>query len=170
MTLRPEDPAGADATAIRTLNEAAFPGPEEAALVDALREAATPLISLVAEEDGRIVGHILFSPVTVDGHVGGLWMGLAPMAVSADRQHCGIGSALIRAGLEACRELGAEVVVVLGHLKYYPRFGFLPASGYGVQSEYPDAGDAFMALELRPGALAQCSGAVVRYHPAFAGL
>lgn len=171
MVIRPEDPTSADATAIRRLNEAAFPGQEEAALVDALRAAAAPLISLVAEEDGRILGHILFSPVTIEGRAAGLWMGLAPMAVSPDRQRSGIGSALIEAGLDACRELGAEVVVVLGHLEYYyPRFGFLPASGFGVRSEYPNAGDAFMALELKPGALAHGSTAVVRYHRAFAAL
>lgn len=130
---------------------------------------AEPLVSLVALDEGAIVGHILFSPVTVDGHPELLLMGLAPMAVAPEHQRRGIGSALVEAGLTACKALGATAVVVLGHPEYYPRFAFRPASGWGLVSEYDAPDEAFMALELRDGALRGVSG-TVRYHPAFGEL
>lgn len=143
----------------------------EAALVDALRDVANPFISLVAEAEENnnvIVGHIVFTPVRV---VGGdnEWsaMGLAPMAVTPERQGQGIGGALIRAGLERCRALGHDVVVVLGHADYYPRFGFHPAPPLGIRSEYDVPDDAFMVAELEPGALRGRTG-TVKYLPPFA--
>jgi putative acetyltransferase len=117
----------ADHAAIHAVNAAAFPTAAEADLVDALRQQARPLISLVAEQDGVIVGHILFSPVTLDSQPDLRIMGLAPMAVAPEHQRSGIGSALVRAGLEQCRQLGYQAVVVLGHPEYYPRFGFVPS-------------------------------------------
>ena len=166
VSIRPEAPG--DEAAIRGINESAFGRPEEARLVDALRARARPFVSLVAEADGAIAGHIVFTPVTLDGFTG-LLLGLAPMAVSPDRQRNGVGSALINAGLDACKSLGAAAVVVLGHTAYYPKFGLVPAARFGLRCEYDVPPEAFMALELRPRALAGAAG-TVRYHPAFAEL
>ena len=96
-------------------------------------------------------------------------MGLTPMAVAPAHQRKGIGSALVRAGLEQCRKLDFDAVVVLGHPEYYPRFGFSPSSRFGVESEYDVPEEVFMALELRPNALSGRS-AVARYHSAFGDL
>lgn len=166
MHIRPEAPS--DHAAVHDLNVAAFGREAEARLVAMLREQARPLVSLVAEEGGAVVGHIMFSPVSLHGFAG-LMMGLAPMAVAPARQRQGIGSALARTGLERCRELGAAAVVVLGHPDFYPRFGFLPAARFGLACEYDVPAEAFMALELEPHALRGASG-TVSYHPAFAGL
>lgn len=163
MRIRPEAPADVDA--VRAMNVAAFDGPAEAALVDALRAAARPFLSLVADDAGIVAGHILFTPVEVPD-VTTLVMGLAPMAVRPDRQRRGIGSALVREGLEQCRNLHVAAVVVLGHPEFYPRFGFAPANRFGLRSEYDVPPEVFMALELVPGALKGAAG-VVRYHPAF---
>ncbi len=155
-----------DIDAIHQLHCAAFGTGAEASLVNALREQARPLISLVAEDGDVILGHILFSPVTLLSRPELRMMGLAPMAVDPAHQQKGIGSALVRAGLETCRELGFEAVVVLGHAQYYPKFGFGPASRFGLTSEYEVPDEAFMAVELQPGALRGSRG-TIRYHPAF---
>jgi len=148
------------------VNEIAFGTPTEANLVELLRAQTSPLVSLVADNDGSIVGHILFSPVILSDDRGIVIMGLAPMAVVPAFQRRGIGSALVLAGLEACRHVGVDAVVVLGHAAFYPRFGFVPASRFGITSEYTVPDDVFMALELRPGILSGRTGQV-RYHPAF---
>jgi putative acetyltransferase len=166
VRIRPEE-AG-DHAGVRAVNVAAFETPAEADLVGALRAQARPLVSLVADEDGAIVGHIMFSPVTLPGHPFAL-MGLAPMAVTPARQRGGIGSALVRAGLEACRRLPAGAVVVVGHPEYYPRFSFAPGVRSGLACAYDVPAEAFMVLELRPGALQGASGRV-QYHAAFASL
>jgi putative acetyltransferase len=166
MRVRAELPADVDA--VRELNRAAFGGPDEARIVDALRATVTPLVSLVAEAQDRVVGHILFSPVTLAATPHPLVMGLAPMAVLPSHQRAGIGTALVHAGLDACRALGAAGVVVVGHPTYYPRFGFVPASRFGLTCEYDVRDDVFMALELTPGALAGYREQV-RFHPAFGG-
>lgn len=158
-----------DRASVRALHRRAFGTEAEANLVDALREKARPLVSLVAQERGRVVGHILFSPVTLGGPAEPRIMGLAPMAVAPERQRRGIGSALVRAGLEACRALGCDAVVVLGHPSYYPRFGFSPAARFGLGCEYEAPPEAFQLLELRPGALRGAAG-TVRYHAAFRDL
>jgi len=155
-----------DHAAVHAVNAAAFPTPLEADLVDALRRQAHPLISLVAESNGTILGHILFSPVTLDGRPDLRLMGLAPMAVTPEHQSTGIGSALVRAGLAACKEHGFSAVVVLGHPEYYPRFGFAPAVRWGLRSEYDVPDEVFMALELVPGALRDATG-TIKYHEAF---
>ena len=164
MQIRGEQPG--DAAAIRHVNTTAFDTSLEADLVDALREQARPIVSLVADEGGIVTGHILFSPVTLSSQPGLLLMGLAPMAVVRDQQRRGVGSALVRAGLDECRRLGVVAVAVLGHADYYPRFGFRPASSFGLVSQYDVPDDAFMALELEPGALRGHAG-TIRYHPAF---
>lgn len=166
IRIRPETPS--DIPAIRHVNELAFARPNEARLVDALREAARPFLSLIAETDGEIVGHICFSRAEVerpDGHKVEI-LGLAPMAVLPERQNQGIGSQLVKAGLDTCREAGYGVVIVLGHPDYYPRFGFVPAAPRGLVSEYDVPEPVFMMTELVPGAAAEVQG-VARYHEAF---
>jgi putative acetyltransferase len=155
-----------DHVAVRRLNTESFETTAEANLVDALREQAAPLISLVAEDAGEIVGHILFSPVSLPGYPGLNVMGLAPMAVAQTRQRQGIGSALVRVGLDECKRLGAGAVVVLGHPEYYPRFGFTRSTHFGIGCEYEVPEEVFMAIELEPGYLRGKSGRI-RYHPAF---
>ena len=167
MHIRDERPE--DAGSIRAVNLAAFETSVEADLVDALRDQATPIVSLVAEDAGSIVGHILFSPVTLVESHGLSLMGLAPMAVVPARQRRGIGAHLVREGLERCRRAGADAVVVVGHATYYPRFGFVPASRFGLGCEYDVPDDVFLACELRGDALRGITG-TVRYHPAFANV
>jgi putative acetyltransferase len=107
----------------------------------------------------------MFSPVLLAGHSALKIMGLAPMAVLPEHQRTGIGSALVRAGLEACSDLGYGAVVVLGHPEYYPRFGFKPSTRFGIGCEYEVPEEVFMAIELQPGYLATASGKV-QYHEA----
>ncbi|MDI1446299.1 N-acetyltransferase [Polyangium sp. 6x1] len=165
LLLRPELPT--DAAAVRHVNEVAFGRDGEASLVDALRKSDAITLSLVAEQGGRIVGHALFSPVVIDrGDTREIAQGLGPMAVLSDVQNQGIGSALIRAGLERLREAGHGAVVVLGHKAYYPRFGFEPAARFGLRWEVEGHDEFFMAQELRPGFLGVRPG-VVRYRPEF---
>ena len=155
-----------DRAAVHALNAAAFATAAEADLVDVLRLNAAPVVSLVAECEGAVVGHILFSPVTLTGHPDLKIMGLAPMAVAPSLQSEGIGSALVRAGLERCRSLGSGAVVVLGHPGYYPRFGFSPSVRYGIGSEYDVPDEVFMITELQPGFLGGAAG-TIQYHIAF---
>ena len=165
--IRPELPA--DTAAVRRVNEAAFESPDEADLVDRLRERAASYLALVAVLEGEVVGHIAFSPITLDPARSGLRaLGLAPMAVLPAHQRRGIGSRLVRDGLEAARRAGAEAVFVLGHPTYYPRFGFEPAAGRGIRDAYGAPPEAFMALELVPGALRGATG-TAHYDPALAG-
>lgn len=152
---------------IRAVHEAAFDTPAEADLVEALAEQAEPVVSLVAEDGGSVVGHILFSPVSLSGHEELELMGLAPMAVVPDRQRHGIGSELVRAGLVECKRLEVGAVVVLGHPEYYPRFGFVPSTRFDIRSEYDVPEEVFMVLELERGYLDGRTG-TIRYHPAFA--
>ena len=155
-----------DRDSVYALNVSAFENPSEADLVDALRQQARPVVSLVAEENGEVVGHIMFSPVSLSDHPNLKVMGLAPMAVLPVHQKTGIGSALVRAGLEQCRQLDYVGVVVLGHPEYYPRFGFSPSSQFGIDSEYDVPDEVFMAMELQPEALSGRTGRA-RYDPAF---
>jgi putative acetyltransferase len=152
--------------AIHAVNSRAFATPNEANLVDVLRKQVWPYISLVAEEDGNIVGHILFTPVTLSSHAELKIMELGPMAVLPEHQGKGIGSALVRAGLEKCTEISYGAVVVLGHPGFYPRFGFLPSVNFGIRYEYDVLPEVFMIMELIPGYLQTASG-VIHYHPAF---
>jgi putative acetyltransferase len=159
-----------DRAAVRRVNELAFGQPNEADLVDALRAAAPSCISLVATHEGEVVGHILFSPVTIESPAGAfLALGLAPMAVLPEFQRRGIGSRLMREGLARCARQAHTVVVVLGHPTYYPRFGFVPAATKGLSCEYPVPDEVFMVVELTPGALAGRTG-LVKYRPEFAAV
>ena len=156
-----------EVAAIRRVNELAFGQATEADLVDRLRENGDLTLSLVAVDGDQIVGHILFSPVVIESAGQSIMaVGLAPMAVLPERQRQGVGSSLVEAGLDECRRLGHQAVVVLGHPDYYPRFGFVPASRFRLRSEYDVADEVFMAIELRPGALAGCAG-TVKYGPEF---
>jgi putative acetyltransferase len=161
--LRSETPA--DYPAIRQVNEAAFGTSEEADLVDALRLEGVVLLSAVAEVNGRIVGHVLFSRMSIDaaGRVIPA-VALAPMAVAPDHQRQGLGSRLIRHGLDVLRDLGERIVIVVGHPTYYPRFGFSSERARPLGNPFPP--DAFMALELVPGALDGVRG-WVQYARAF---
>jgi putative acetyltransferase len=152
VNLRPARPA--DHAAITAVIDAAFDKSShgEASIVVGVRAEGRALAELVAEENGRIVGHILFSRMRCDPER--FVAGLGPLAVEPACQSTGIGSDLSRAGIEACRALGVEAVVVLGHPPYYPRFGFSAEAARLVAS--PFAGStAFMALALVPGALDQ---------------
>jgi putative acetyltransferase len=167
MEIRPEQKR--DQAAVYRLNVSAFATDAEARLVNALRKQASPVVSLVADLDGEIGGHILFSPVRHSACAGALIMGLAPMAVAAAVRNQGIGSALIDAGITACARLGAGAIVVLGHPGFYARRGFAPASGFGIGCEYDVPDEAFMAIELAPRFLAGKPG-TISYHECFADL
>ncbi|MEU3017742.1 N-acetyltransferase [Nocardiopsis sp. NPDC007018] len=146
---RPE--TSADTARIHAIVSAAFPTPAEADLVDALRadtDAWIEGLSIVTEDtDGTPVGHALFTRCHVDGAPA---LALAPCAVLPSHQRTGAGSAAIRAGLRAARDLGENLVLVLGHADYYPRFGFTPASGHGVRAPFEVPDEAMMALSLDP--------------------
>ncbi|MCB5909257.1 GNAT family N-acetyltransferase [Streptomyces pinistramenti] len=148
-TARPETTA--DIPAIRAINLAAFPTAEEAGIVDALRadpQAWLDGLSMVAEApDGTLVGHALLTRCHVDGRPA---LTLAPCAVLPAHQGQGAGSAAIRAALEAARSLGENTVLVLGHGTYYPRFGFIPASRFGIRAPIDVPDEAMMALALNP--------------------
>ena len=165
MNIREEVPS--DIEMIWEVNTEAFETEAEASLVNALRNSGYTYLSLVAETENKVVGHILFTPVELCGNDNKLKiMGLAPMAVLSKYQNKGIGSKLVQAGLERCRSLGYDAVVVLGHPDYYPKFGFAPSVKYGIKSEYEVPDEAFMILELIPGSLKNHEG-VVKYHEAF---
>jgi putative acetyltransferase len=158
-----------DRDAVYSVNAAAFETSSEADLVNILREQAQPVLSLVAEDNKNIVGHIIFSPVTFSEYPDLKIMGLAPMAVTSEHQGKGIGSALVRAGLDECKQLGYAAVVVLGHPNFYPRFGFAPSSRFGFASEYDVPDDVFMAIELEADVFNGKTG-TVKYHAAFGNL
>ena len=135
--------------------------------MDRLRDAGALTLSLVAEVEGRIIGHIAFSPVRISSESSETEvMGLAPMSVRPEFQRSGVGSQLVRRGLEMLRENGYEIVVVLGHPAYYPRFGFEQADSRGIAWEFDAPAEAFMVMELRDGALEGVHGKV-RYRPEF---
>jgi HAD superfamily hydrolase (TIGR01509 family) len=156
----------ADIPGIRQVEQQAFQRTTEADLVDLCRTRGKISLSLVATWAGSVIGHILFTPVTLDLQLDTLrGLGIGPVAVLPDCQRTGIGSRLMRAGLELCRAQGYDFIVLLGDPGYYSRFGFTPARGFGLSSDYGD-GDEFQLLELRPGALAGASGRV-KYVPEF---
>ena len=158
-----------DIEGIRQVNRAAFGGEYEVDVVDQLRFNCPEILSLVAIEDKKVIGHILFSPAQIaqaDG-LTLLGMGLGPLAVLPERQNQGIGSALCQEGMRQMEKQGAPFVVVLGHPEYYPRFGFERASIYGVKSSFEDVPDeAFMICIFNKPAMARTRG-VAHYRPEF---
>ena len=156
----------ADHEAIRQVNRLAFGQDAEARLVDSLRDGGYVRLSLVAEQDGQVVGHILFTDLPIIAEARTVpALALAPMAVLPGFQRQGIGSALVQHGLEVCREQGHRIIIVLGNPDYYPRFGFSATLAEPLSSPF-GGGEAWMAVELVPGALAGVVGNV-QYPPPF---
>ena len=165
--IRPERPE--DIEAIFEVNLQAFAQDGEARLVNALRADGDydHELSLVAVSGDRIIGHILFPPITIVSESAETpALALAPLSVHQDFQCLGIGTALIEEGLKECQRLGHRIVIVVGHPSYYPKFGFTVARGFGINAPFPCPDEAFMALPLTSGALDGISG-MVRYPLAF---
>jgi putative acetyltransferase len=163
LIVRDEQPY--DRKQVRMVNEGAFGRPDEADLVDRLRAEGAVLLSLLAEVENQIIGHLLFSRMTVETAQGPVAaISLAPLAVLPEHQGRGVGSRLVRTGLAMLRDRGERIVIVLGHEEYYPRFGFSTEKARHLVSPFPP--ESFMALELWDGALAGIQGAV-RYPSAF---
>ena len=163
MRIRDERPQDVDIIArITTAAFATIPqaGGDEAQLIEKLRAMGGLTVSLVAERNGDVVGHISFSPVRVNGREGP-WYQLSPVSVRPDLHRQGIGSALIVAGIERLKALGAETCTVLGHADYYPRFGF--ESVAELSDKYPQRNPNFMRLALK----GEAPTGKVTYHPAF---
>lgn len=155
-----------DVDAIRDIALAAFEGDLEATLIDRLRASKAMSLSLVAKlEDHTPVGHLALSPAFVDGRAEPIGLALAPLAVMPARQRRGIGGALVRRSLEYARSERAPFIIVLGDPGYYSRFGFEPASRYGLEGEF-GGGDAFMILVSDKKQLPP-RGSLLRYHPVF---
>lgn len=160
-TIRQEQPE--DFQAVYQINKQAFGQEAEAKLVDALRQsdAFVPELSLVAELDDQLVGHILFTKIKiVNGDKAHESLALAPMAVSEAYQKQSIGGQLIREGLKRAAALGFGSVIVLGHEHYYPKFGFEPASKWGIKAPFDVPNEVFMVIELQPNALENVSRTV----------
>ena len=165
LDIREERPG--DTPHIRHVNQRAFGQDQEANIVDAVRANGGALISLVATTNGRVVGHILYSPASLGTEARGAALG--PMAVLPEYQRQGIGSRLIEAGNGRLRAAGCPFVVVVGHADYYPRFGFRPASAHGLTCEWPVPEDVFMVLVLDHACMNGVSG-LVRYRPEFSSV
>lgn len=155
-----------DTGAIREVNLQAFGQEHEGRIVDALRSNGAVLLSLVAVIDSQVVGHIMYSPASVD-HVTGA--GLAPMAVLPEYQRQGIGTQLVTTGNQKLKASGCPFIVVLGHADYYPRFGFQPASNFGLKCEWPVPDNVFMALILDSTKMEGVSG-LVKYRDEFSSV
>jgi Predicted acetyltransferase len=165
--IRSETPS--DIPAIDTVNCEAFGQDGEARLVRALRNGGDyiPGTSLVAVHEGKIIGHILFAPISIDSEDTSVpAVALAPLSVLCEYQCRGVGSGLVEEGLKICRRLGHRIVIVVGHPAYYTRFGFTPAPVRGIRAPFPCRNEVFMAYPLVEGALDGIQG-TVRYPPEF---
>lgn len=159
--IRPEQPD--DAEAIRQILVAAFGREAEARLVERLRASGKSVRALVAEEQGRLLGHVAFSRIGI-GENGMPALALAPLAVTPAFQRLGIGSALVSAGLQQLRQVGEQRVIVLGDPAYYLRFGFVPAIRFQLQCPWPAPAEAFMAIALARDAYNEVAGRVKYGH------
>jgi putative acetyltransferase len=157
-----------DEEAVRAVNEKAFGQPDEANIVDSLQQSCPGLLSLVALDGDEVVGHILFSPAKIEGDAKTIeGMGLAPIAVLPERQRQGVGTQLVKRGIEMLRSRDCPFIIVLGHPEYYPRFGFVRASLHGIRSQWDGVPDeAFMIMILDQSAMKGVSG-VARYRDEF---
>jgi putative acetyltransferase len=165
ITIRTERPEDVDS--LFQVYLAAFVRLQEAALVDTLRENNGLLLSLVAISDGNVVGGVAFSPVTLEPPENNLRLaGLAPLAVLPAYQGQGIGSGLVQIGLKLCREKGVDAVFLVGEPDFYARFGFGPASDFGIGCEFDVPNAYWLVKELRPQALTEIK-ALARYRPEF---
>jgi putative acetyltransferase len=166
IEIRPESQT--DIFAINKVNIAAFGRENEARLVDLLRDNESLVLSMVAETNGSIVGHIAYSPIMINYSDGSQMsaLALAPVAVLPEFQKLGIGIRLVQVSLDILKARGTSVVIVLGHPEYYPRFGFVPASRYNIKCPFEVPDDTFMLLELTGGILENKEG-VVKYRPEF---
>ena len=170
LTIRAEK--NGDYAAVYEVHSLAFSRPNEAKLVETVRESVNfiPQLSLVAVKVDKVVGHLLFSPLVIQTKTNEIpALVLAPLAVHPEFQKQGIGLELVRQGLNVCVELGHKAVIVIGHPTYYPRFGFSPARARGLKAPFPVPDEAFMVLELVPGILNRISG-VIKFPTAFAGV
>ncbi|MFA6446250.1 MAG: N-acetyltransferase [Candidatus Paceibacterota bacterium] len=168
ILVRPEKPE--DYHTIYALNKKAFDGEVESRLVNNLRKTKgfIPELSLVAEKDGKVVGHILFSVVHINTGIDNVpVLALAPMAVLPEYQKQGIGSLLVKEGLSKCKESGNKAVVLVGHSDYYPRFGFIEAGDKGLKLPFDAPKEAFMVYEIIPDSLTGITG-TIEYPPEFA--
>lgn len=156
-----------DVAAIRDLNRRAFGQDQEGNIVDALRSNGAALLSLVATLDGRLVGHIMYSPLSVGGAVTGAALG--PMAVLPEHQRQGVGGRLVEAGNRKLTDTGCPFIIVVGHATYYPRFGFRPASAHGITCEWEVPDDVFMLLILDQGKMVGVSG-LAKYRHEFSSV
>jgi putative acetyltransferase len=154
LEIREERPG--DVAGIREVNRLAFGQDQEANIVDALRSNGGVTLSLVAVTDDRVIGHILYTPLSVAGKTIGA--GLGPMAVHPDHQRQGVGSRLVQAGNEKLKATGCAFIIVVGHSHYYPRFGFGPASARGITCEWDVPDDVFMVLVLDEARMRGVSG------------
>jgi putative acetyltransferase len=154
VEVREERPG--DVAAVREVNNLAFGQDQEGNIVDALRSNGGALLSLVATLDGRVVGHIMYSPLSVGGEITGAALG--PMAVVPEHQRQGIGSKLVEAGNRKLKDTGCPFIIVVGHANYYPRFGFRPASTQGIKCEWEVPDDVFMLLVLDQAKMQGVSG------------
>jgi putative acetyltransferase len=159
--IRDEQPA--DIAIIREVNRLAFGQDDEGQIVDALRANGAATLSLVAADDAVVVGHIMFSPLTVGSAIGA---GLGPMAVAPSHQGRGIGTRLVQTGIERLRATRCPFIVVIGHPGFYPRFGFQPAVTYGLTCEWDVPAEAFMVYVLDPDVTSQLRGRA-QYRPEF---
>lgn len=162
IEIREEGPD--DVAAVRALNRRAFGQDLEGDIVDALRSSGASVLSLVATRNGQVVGHILYSPVSVGGDVTGAALG--PMSVLPEHQRQGIGSQLVETGNRRLKEAGCPFILLVGHPDFYPRFGFTPASSHGIVCEWEVPDDAFLLLVLDEARMRGVSG-LARYRPEF---
>ena len=167
MKLIVRDERHTDIAAIADVVRAAFGHDDEAELVDHLRNAGALTVSTVLVCDERLIAHASASPMTwVDGSTRFITWALAPVSVTPTEQRRGYGTKVVLATIERCRQLGADILTVLGNPAYYQRFGFKPASQYGIGIDGKEFGRAFMVMELTKGTLHEAHG-LLRWHPAF---